>query len=346
MIVALIERVENRRRQNDLSSNQRAGIHSRRQIRGSLAHWLRVVWRALLFAALLTLALLGMLNVFTPAPLFPYLAGATVASAFWFVYLLFIESSGFGHKRTGIRAEEWTAGELRSLRKHGWRVVNHVMLEHSDVDHALVGPGGLLAVETKFRSDWSSARSELDGIARAAKAAAQKLAPRMRARRSQVVPLVVMWGPGVADEFSRCFEHDGVEFCPAGQLREFVLSQPSQLTDAEIKSAFSHLDDYVRKRDRGERETAGLSPRTFEQGLNDAMIVVAGCLACTMTILGLARIPPVGVWAVIGGATIAVSSLAARRRWAHRVRSQLVTTAIVATAAGFAILFATVLLFL
>jgi len=286
-----------------------------------------------------------MLYVFTPAAIFPYLAGATVASAFWLVYVVILESSGLGHKRSGILAEEWTAGELRPLRKHGWRLVNHVMLEHSDVDHALVGPGGFFAVETKFRSDWSRAQKEFTGMARAAKASARKLAPKMRARWSEVTPLVVMWGPGLADEFPDVFGYDGVLFCPGGLLRKFLLEQPSCVATEQVESAFENLDAYVTTRDRGERDVAGLPPRSFEQVLIDWMAVAAGWLVCTMAILTLARIRPVGIWAIIGGIAIATASLMARRRWHEGIRIQRVTTATITTACGFSGIYVVVLLF-
>lgn len=297
----------------------------------------------MLFVAVFTCALIAMLYVFLPAAVFPYFAGAIVASAFWLVYGLFLESSGFGHKRSGILAEEWTAGELRSLRKHGWRVVNHVMLEHSDVDHALLGPGGFYAVETKFRSDWSRARQELDSVGKNARDSARKLALRMKAKPTDVAPLVVMWGAGVADEFDEAYETDGVIFCPGGRLREFLLAQPTRVPAEAVGSTFDHLDAYVERRDRGERKQAGLPPRTFDQNVNDAMLAAASWLICSLALLALARVEPAGIWAVAAGAAIVAGALTARRHW-PQVRSQRVTTALLATAGGFSVLFAVALL--
>lgn len=48
--------------------------------------------------------------------------------------------------------EQWTADELRKLRRHGWRIVNHVILERRDVDHLTLGPRGFFTIETEFRS--------------------------------------------------------------------------------------------------------------------------------------------------------------------------------------------------
>jgi hypothetical protein len=49
----------------------------------------------------------------------------------------------------------WTASELRPLHRHGWRIANHFALGRSDIDHVLIGPGGVIAVETKWSaSGW------------------------------------------------------------------------------------------------------------------------------------------------------------------------------------------------
>jgi Nuclease-related domain len=65
--------------------------------------------------------------------------------AFWVVQV-----TGTASVMMGDLGEQWTASELRRLRRDGWRVVNHVRLSAWDIDHVLVGPGGVFAVETKW----------------------------------------------------------------------------------------------------------------------------------------------------------------------------------------------------
>ncbi len=62
-------------------------------------------------------------------------------------------------------AEQWTAQELRPLREHGWKLVNHVGLGPGDQDHVVVGPGAVVLIETK----WAALRYEVH--ARAGRAA-------------------------------------------------------------------------------------------------------------------------------------------------------------------------------
>jgi hypothetical protein len=47
-------------------------------------------------------------------------------------------------------AEGWTAADLRKLRKDGWHVVDRVDFGDRDVDHFLVGPSGVNAIDTKY----------------------------------------------------------------------------------------------------------------------------------------------------------------------------------------------------
>jgi len=75
-------------------------------------------------------------------------AGDLGAVAFWVA-----QATGTASTMMGDLAEQWTASELRKLRRRGWRVLNHVMLKQRDIDHVLIGPGGVYAVETKWGPD-------------------------------------------------------------------------------------------------------------------------------------------------------------------------------------------------
>lgn len=78
-----------------------------------------------------------------------------VAAAVWFWT---VQATGTAPTMAGDTAEQWTAMELRRLRRRGWRLVNRVVLKRQDVDHVLIGPGGVFAVETK----WTATPWQLD----------------------------------------------------------------------------------------------------------------------------------------------------------------------------------------
>ena len=185
---AIPVRLRDRHRRAQLASDRRAGTHSRREVRALQRRWLRRHWMPIVLVAVLAIVMAGFINVFVWQPAAPYAIGALLASAAWWVYTMMLETGGVTPKRSGITAEQWTADELRKLRK-GWWVVNHVMLVNSDVDHVLLGPGGFLAVETKFRSDWGNGMQNLESMARTAHNSAHDVASRLRLKTRRVQPL-------------------------------------------------------------------------------------------------------------------------------------------------------------
>ncbi|MFF9109016.1 nuclease-related domain-containing protein [Streptomyces sp. NPDC014805] len=52
--------------------------------------------------------------------------------------------------RKGLAAERRVGAELNRLRRHGWRVLHSVPLANRvDIDHLLIGPGGVFSINTK-----------------------------------------------------------------------------------------------------------------------------------------------------------------------------------------------------
>lgn len=88
--------------------------------------------------------------------------GAWTAFVITSAYNWCMIASGASQSMMGEQGEVWTDGELRSLRKRGWRVVNHLTLKHGDIDHVAIGPGGLMVIESK----WNSSPLALDGTDR------------------------------------------------------------------------------------------------------------------------------------------------------------------------------------
>src|SRR5690606_2088889 len=127
--------LKDRRRRNELGSDRRAGSHSRRELSRLRRAWLRRSWRAVL--VLMVAALLSSLAalVFLPDKVAPYVVGALLASGVWLNYVFMLQTGGVMSHMMGVMGEEWTSDQLRKLRRHGWTLVNHVMLERRDVDH-------------------------------------------------------------------------------------------------------------------------------------------------------------------------------------------------------------------
>jgi hypothetical protein len=124
--------------------------------------------------------------------------GILLGALLWLGHVLYV-SLGLGHRSMGADAEEWTAAELGKL-DHRWEVFHDVPLARSNVDHVAIGPGRVYAIETKW-----TARSDVDRFLKGAtwQAARQatELAAELRTRGAgrEVRPLLVVWGPGMAD---------------------------------------------------------------------------------------------------------------------------------------------------
>lgn len=158
---ALRIRLAQRRRAHQLAGDQRAGTWAREQARRAWWAFARRQWRPL--AAMAGTAAVGVtaLAWFVPTSFARGLiVGAGVTATLAALGLLIVQATGTAQLSSGATAEQWTAGELRRLRAHGWRIINHVGLKDYDIDHVLVGPGGVITVETKWsHRDWRTKQS-------------------------------------------------------------------------------------------------------------------------------------------------------------------------------------------
>jgi hypothetical protein len=105
----------------------------------------------------------------------------------------------------GRFAEQWSLDGLRKVR--GWGVVDNLPFEREDVDHVVVAPSAVLAVETKYHAralpgstvETTRHRRDLD----AAERAAHKIRLLLRAENLRdaavVVPVLIVWGPGAPE---------------------------------------------------------------------------------------------------------------------------------------------------
>jgi hypothetical protein len=130
-----------------------------------------------------------------------YWGGVAVGLA-WFLSW-FLEMDGSHFARRGAWAEEWTSDALRKRFK-GWTVVDDVPLEYGNLDHVLVGPGGIYAVETKWRSKWRNRALRISSPEfHRYRVQAEDQASALRAllvslgAMHRVDPALVLWGPGV-----------------------------------------------------------------------------------------------------------------------------------------------------
>ena len=123
------------------------------------------------------------------------------------LWMAVTQIDGSASWRLGALAEEWTAERLKVL-PGSWHIEHSVPFPAGrsavDVDHILVGYGGVLAIETKWTShaielgakhlhaDVQRAVQQAIGNANRVRGLIQRVAPG-----TNVTPVVVFWGPQV-----------------------------------------------------------------------------------------------------------------------------------------------------
>jgi hypothetical protein len=201
------------------------------------------------------LAVTGVVAVMVAGDLALFVVGFGVASAGWAIAMVAVQVAGSTSYLLGAQGEELTSGALRKALPKGWHLLDHVPLEWGDIDHVLLGPGGAYAIETKAASTsrrWNFDKPDqwLLKACRQAHRCAEALRALLRARgsdlRTQVTPVLVLWGDTSGDVRAV----DGVEIVTGPNLSQWARSlDHGRLNDHEVERAVAELGRYVAMRD-------------------------------------------------------------------------------------------------
>lgn len=237
----------------------RAGEWTRNEVRGLQREYLKRHWRVFATGLLLGLIPIAMLLVLPSSIVHVWLrsffAGAWLAgliAALWFVVFL---GSGTAAMAIGADAERWTARELRACRGLGWWTASHVEFSGYDVDHVVLGPSGVVVVETKWTSEErlldreGSLNGAVTQVLRNARTVGLWIAGRNWQER--VHPVLVYWGPRLGEEL-RAAPHtvDGVTVMAGDQLADWIESLPEmRVGERELDEMREKIEEYVPRRD-------------------------------------------------------------------------------------------------
>jgi hypothetical protein len=248
-----------------------------------------------------------------------YAAGLLTATIVGFLAHQVTQMAGTSGAAMGEIAEQWTAQELRKLRRQGWRVVNHLMLRVWDIDHVLVGPGGVYAVETK----WSAQPWELNppdaritSAVRQAKSNARDLSLWQPIKAVGAVParaVVVLWG-GMADAMrvDAPVFIDDVVVVTGRMLDGWRTSLPEAgLTDEQVEACWRAIEAQARIRDARE----GPPPDSIWTIVVRYLAVFAASLISFVVVADLLpAMHSYAWWLVVYGATFGVGIASLRIR--------------------------------
>lgn len=264
----------------ELASDDRAGRYARREVRRRYAETLGRAWKAL--ALVLVLVPLG----FVPLALTQstegawFVMGLGVATALWLAVLVVLFMSGATGALNGMVAEQWTAAELRKLRRRGWRLVNGLVLEDKfDIDHVAVGPGGVLVVETKHSADvWPVGVSGDPFMVDRLQRACRQLRKNARQVRlvsavgravapAPVLAVLVVHSSSVGPAPGPPWDTDGdLTVVHGSSFREWLGTLDGHvLAPDRVEEAWSALADHAHRRDAWEAQHEGPLPLTAGQ---------------------------------------------------------------------------------
>lgn len=270
----VLEEVKQRARERRLGSDVRAGRRVRDQVRRTQWDYARRNWRFLGAGVVLGGLATALVAYIAPNA---FLRGAVVGAGVVFVlgglsFTVFL-FTGSGPRTMGALAETWTSSELRPLRKHGWKLVDHVFYRYADIDHLLVGPGGAIVVESKWSAKaWRLEASDpefvrhLERVQRAAHDVRLAI-PQLRRRQGSVRPVLFLWGGGRTGgrQATEPTNVDGVDVvygvAAAKVWRSRAASAPALFDQDETSAIWSRLRSQAAKTD--EQDSAEPSPPTF-----------------------------------------------------------------------------------
>lgn len=179
---------------------------------------------------------------------------ATGIAAIWFRNLIPIAR----RLNRGERGELHVADVLDDLRSDGYRPIHDIVGKNFNIDHVLVGPGGVFAIETKFRSGAGKITFQngeglfVDGHleekdclkqARGNALAVSNLIKENCDRREWVTPLVIFVGEWQVKDDWR--DTDTRVLTP-DRLPRYIRNQQPRLRKSEIDLIASHLQRSAR----------------------------------------------------------------------------------------------------
>lgn len=224
----------------------RAGTSALRRYQDLRKEWLRRNRRIFgtVFGVLLGFALLfnGVFLLVLPHP---YVAGVFTGMAVaTFVGVRQCTPDWIDNWMTGAEGEKRTQRRLESLPPE-WTVEHDIDTGQGNIDHLVIGPGGIFVLDSKFWAGSVSTQGDRAIIDRwgrhkpwiwdntaGLKRHARETAERVRARTrivQWVQPVIVVWA-----EFGDGTQGDTCTFVAGDQLVEWLLTQPTRIHESVL----------------------------------------------------------------------------------------------------------------
>jgi hypothetical protein len=177
--------------------------HARRLAHVAAARSTGRRWRSYLALVGIGIAAVTVIAVFPRVPLRQGTVGLVLGAVAMMIVISMVSLNN--PAMDGRLAEQWSLDGLRKVR--GWYVTDNLPFEREDVDHVVVAPSAVLAVEPKYHSRaYPGSRADIERHQRdlrAAEHAARKvklfLTSQQLREPAPVVAVLIVWGAGAPD---------------------------------------------------------------------------------------------------------------------------------------------------
>ncbi|MGC2485044.1 MAG: nuclease-related domain-containing protein [Acidimicrobiales bacterium] len=256
--------------------------------------------------------------------------GAAIISGPWLVALTVLLFSGAAPQMMGVQAEEWTAQELRAMRRKGWHAVSGLKPKSNfDIDQIAIGPAGLFVVEVKWSGDsWptekfgsSYSRQQLSRSIGQVKRNLRDV-EQILGETADGIPasaVCVLWSGDASWNEAKITEMDGVTVVPGPLFRGWLRSKDVTLGSKEqVDQVWRKLTDFIDKAETSSiHEGVVYRPTLSRLVIEWTLLVVSGFIVALSTPIAVFKLTGSWVADFVGIVIEMVAGLVARRakRW-------------------------------
>lgn len=329
----MFSEIHTRLRQRRLGGDARAGSWARSEARRLQWAFVRRQWPHLAAILVVVVVTTGIALFFVPGAFQRgFILGSVIVGTLFALSLLVMQVTGTAPMSMGAAAEQWTASELRPLRKRGWRVVNHFSLRaHRDIDHVLIGSPGIVAVETKWSArDWSLDPPDERVLAAAhqVRSNAKDLSlwhPLRSLGVRTVKPVLFLWGGRAPRDRDQpvLFAVGDVAVVAGSSGAQEWRAQMEELPAQQgfgiehVEALWRAIDAHARRRDARDATDAPAPPTLLRLYVSAIAVVTSGLAGF---LVGLQTLPWLGSWWLWGVTCLVLIALGAFSRQLPQLR--------------------------
>jgi hypothetical protein len=240
------------------------GQFARERFRERRRVWRRRIWWVLPLAATFEIAVATAFGVLLQPDHLELYVGIGIGIALAMV-MIFLDSppTHIERWRQGAEGEKATAKALRRFTRQGWTLIHDIDTGRGNLDHILVGPGGVFLLESKNLGGVISVEQGVlsvrwredpnDGYD------VRHLTPRMRARAAElsaalrargltrvwVQPIVVLWGTFE----QRSIESQGVAWVRGSDLAAVLAQRPATFSEESRAKVVAAIGSWLAERE-------------------------------------------------------------------------------------------------